>query len=184
MVVINGQAVKVPGPHVGPLLVGIARTQRHAAGRYALQRATTDFISGMVCRDRSTMRSWTALSLSAPPGRRWFPESVLGGVGAGRAIREWRRHFRGEPQVKDDTAITDEDIANSNLVLWGDPGSNKVLSRIAARLPLTWTADKLTFGGSRTRCDAHAPILIYPNPLNPKRYVVVNSGYTYREYDI
>ncbi|MCA9267802.1 MAG: hypothetical protein KDA41_05000, partial [Planctomycetales bacterium] len=29
----------------------------------------------------------------------------------------------------------------------------------------------------------HAPALIYPNPLNPARYVVLNSGFTYREYD-
>ena len=27
------------------------------------------------------------------------------------------------------------------------------------------------------------PVLIYPNPLNPKRYVVLNSGFTFREYD-
>jgi len=25
--------------------------------------------------------------------------------------------------------------------------------------------------------------LIYPNPMNPERYVVLNSGFTYREYD-
>ena len=29
----------------------------------------------------------------------------------------------------------------------------------------------------------HVPVLIYPNPLNPKRYVVLNSGFTYREVD-
>ena len=28
----------------------------------------------------------------------------------------------------------------------------------------------------------HASILIYPNPLNPKRYVVLNSGFTFREH--
>ena len=27
------------------------------------------------------------------------------------------------------------------------------------------------------------PVLIYPNPLNPKKYVVLNSGFTFREYD-
>ena len=27
------------------------------------------------------------------------------------------------------------------------------------------------------------PVLIYPNPLNPKRYIVLNSGFTFREYD-
>ena len=40
------------------------------------------------------------------------------------AIAEWRRQFRGEAQVREDGAVTDADIAASNLVLWGDPGSN------------------------------------------------------------
>ena len=26
-------------------------------------------------------------------------------------------------------------------------------------------------------------MLIYPNPLNPKKYVVLNSGFTFREFD-
>mgnify|MGYP003424527640 CR=1 FL=1 len=26
----------------------------------------------------------------------------------------------------------------------------------------------------------HAPIFIYPNPANPQRYVVLNSGFTFR----
>jgi hypothetical protein len=31
--------------------------------------------------------------------------------------------------------------------------------------------------------ESHALILIFPNPRNPERYVVLNSGFTYREYD-
>ena len=27
----------------------------------------------------------------------------------------------------------------------------------------------------------HAPVFLYPTPVNPKRYVVVNSGFTFRE---
>jgi hypothetical protein len=27
-------------------------------------------------------------------------------------------------------------------------------------------------------------VLIYPNPLNPKRYIMINSGFTFREYPI
>ena len=84
-----------------------------------------------------------------------------------RAITDWRRQFRGDAQVRDDRDITDADIASSNLVLWGDPGSNRILARIADKLPADWS-------------DAsHAPILIYPNPLNPKKYVVLNSGFTF-----
>ena len=99
------------------------------------------------------------------------------------AITEWRRQFRGEAQVRDDKDVTDADIAASNLVLWGDPGSNRILARIADKLPVKWTADALIVGGERYPAGTHAPILIYPNPLNPKKYVVLNSGFTFREFD-
>ncbi len=84
-----------------------------------------------------------------------------------RAITDWRRQFRGDPQVRDDRDLTDADIASSNLVLWGDPGSNRVLARIADKLPADWSDV------------SRAPILIYPNPLNLKKYVVLNSGFTF-----
>ena len=99
------------------------------------------------------------------------------------AITEWRRQFRGEALVKKDSDITDADIAASNLVLWGDPGSNRVLARIVDRLPVKWTADAVVVGTDRYPAATHALILIYPNPLNPKKYVVLNSGFTFREFD-
>ncbi|HEY9249461.1 MAG TPA: prolyl oligopeptidase family serine peptidase, partial [Rariglobus sp.] len=99
------------------------------------------------------------------------------------AIKEWRRHFRGDAQVRSDKEITDADIANSNLVLWGDPGSNAVLARIADKLPVKWSGEAVMIGTEKFAADKHAPILIYPNPLNPKKYVVLNSGFTFREFD-
>ena len=107
-----------------------------------------------------------------------------------RAIAEWRRVFRGEARVKDDTAITADDIANANLVLWGDVYSNGVLGKIymdgALRkvdppLPLSWSKETLQIGATKYAAADHAPILIFPNPLNPQRYVVLNSGFTFRE---
>ena len=100
-----------------------------------------------------------------------------------RAIKEWRRHFRGEAQVRKDANITDADIAASNLILWGDPGSNKILARLADKLPIKWTADSVIVGDKRYPAATHAPILIFPNPLNPSKYVVLNSGFTFREFD-
>ena len=38
-------------------------------------------------------------------------------------------------------------------------------------------------GANRYPVATHAPILIFPNPLNPNRYVVLNSGFTFREAD-
>ncbi len=100
-----------------------------------------------------------------------------------RAVEHWRRHFRGDARVKDDTAITEADIASSNLVLWGDPESNAILKRIAHKLPISWTAERIKVGGREFAADHHALIMIYPNPLNPNRYVVLNSGFTFRDYD-
>jgi predicted peptidase len=97
------------------------------------------------------------------------------------AITEWRRQFRGEAQVREDKDVSDADIASSNLVLWGDPGSNRVLARIAGQLPVKWTAEGVVVGTQKYA--GAAPILIYPNPLNPKKYVVLNSGFTFREFD-
>ena len=96
------------------------------------------------------------------------------------AIAGWRRVFRGDARVKDDTAIKADDIANANLVLWGDPGSNSVLAKILPKLPLTWTRENLAIGTQKVSAADHAPILIFPNPLNPQRYVVINSGFTFR----
>ena len=99
------------------------------------------------------------------------------------ATNEWRRQFRGEARVKDDSAVSDADIAAHNLILWGDPNSNQLLSRIASKLPLTWDDKSVGLGSKKFPADHHAPILIYPNPLNPNKYVVLNSGFTFREYD-
>jgi hypothetical protein len=100
-----------------------------------------------------------------------------------RAIKEWRRQFRGEPRVRQDRLLTDAEIAEHNLVLWGDPQSNRIYARLADKLPIRWTKDNVQVGKQRFPADSHALMAIYPNPLNPKRYVVVNSGFTFREYD-
>ncbi len=99
------------------------------------------------------------------------------------AIERWRRLFRGEARVKDDSAINDEDIARHNLILWGDPASNKILAKIIDRLPIRWDAQAVKIGDRTFAASQHSPVLIYPNPLNPTRYVVINSGFTFRDFD-
>ena len=131
------------------------------------------------------------------------------------ATEFWRRVFRGDAPVKDDTAITDDDIKKSNLVVWGDSSSNALLTRIMCHatrsqaelgnalageaelreqvraqvqlghevsgLPLKWDAKTLEFNGLKYDAEHHVPVLIFPNPLNPRRYIVLNSGPTFRE---
>ena len=86
------------------------------------------------------------------------------------------RDYCGEARTKDDTAITADDIAGNNLILFGDPASNKILGQIAGKLPVKWTKDSIIVGGKTYSSADHVPVLIYPNPLNPKHYVVINTG--------
>jgi hypothetical protein len=99
------------------------------------------------------------------------------------AIDHWRKQFRGEARQAQDTALTEAQIAAHNLILFGDPQSNQLLAKIADKLPIKWTKDGLKLGDQTFPADTHIPTLIFPNPLNPSRYVVLNSGFTFREYD-
>lgn len=89
---------------------------------------------------------------------------------------QFNKVFRGEVRRKADTAVTEADIAASNLVLFGDPGSNALLAKVIGQLPIKWTKDTITVAGKEFPAGTHVPVLIYPNPLNPKRYVVLNIG--------
>ena len=100
---------------------------------------------------------------------------------AARATNDWRAQFRGDARVKDDSQVTDADIAAHNLILFGDPRSNRLLARILDRLPIKWNGESVRVGGKTFSAATHAPILIFPNPLNPQRYVVLNSGFTFAD---
>jgi pimeloyl-ACP methyl ester carboxylesterase len=119
-----------------------------------------------------------------PTGK--FANEKLAQWAAGELARftnEWRRHFRGDARVKDDTAVTEADIAQHNLILWGDAAANTMLAKVLPRLPLQWNAKEVRLGGKAFAAADHVPLMVHPNPLNPSRYVVLNSGFTIREYD-
>lgn len=91
---------------------------------------------------------------------------------------EWSKYWRGQLPVKDDVDVTNEDIAGRHLILFGDPSSNSLIAQVLDGLPLAWSKDELRFAGNTVAANCHLPVLIHPNPLNPQRYVVLNSGHT------
>lgn len=96
-----------------------------------------------------------------------------------RFTNKWRAQFRGDARVKNDLAVTDEDIAAHNLILFGDPRSNRLLARIARQLPLRWHEKRVQLGKVAFSSAQCVPAFIHPNPLDPTRYIVVNSGFTF-----
>jgi pimeloyl-ACP methyl ester carboxylesterase len=97
------------------------------------------------------------------------------------AITEWHRQFRGRAIVKDDTDIKLRDMT-SNLILWGDPQSNKLLAKISGQLPIEWTAKGIRLKDKSWPADKFVPVLIYPNPMHLQHYIVLNSGFTFSEF--
>jgi hypothetical protein len=79
-------------------------------------------------------------------------------------------------------------VRRYNLVLFGDPGSNRWIEKVLPHLPIGWTRDEVHLGKERYAAADHAPVLIQPNPLAPEggpgRYVVLNSGHTFHEKEL
>src|SRR5688572_12847367 len=92
---------------------------------------------------------------------------------------EFAKWMRGDIRVKDDKSVSAADIANYNLVLFGDPGSNVMISKVLGGLPIQWTKAEIAVGAQKFPTADHTLVLIYPNPLNPRKYVVLNTGQTF-----
>jgi hypothetical protein len=91
----------------------------------------------------------------------------------------WDKFLRGDLPIKDDRDITDADIANNNLILFGDASSNKLIAKLLPKTPIRWEAGKIQIAGHTFTGENQLLVAIYPNPLNPSRYIVLNSGHTF-----
>lgn len=112
-----------------------------------------------------------------PEGIGFHPDTQTAASAAlDEARATWARFFRGSLREKAGREITSTDLADSHLILFGDPKSNPIIARILPQLPIQWTSEKLTVAGHTYTAAQHLPLLIFPNPLNPARYVVLNSG--------
>ena len=98
------------------------------------------------------------------------------------AKTEWRRHFRGDIQEKQVDELTVQDRQRHNLILFGTPDSNPLIAEVMKSLPIAWAKAAITVQADSFPSDAHALVAIYPSPFAADRYVVLNSGFTYREY--
>jgi hypothetical protein len=73
--------------------------------------------------------------------------------------------------VKPDAEVTDQDLRDHDLVVFGGPEDNTLLARIASehKLPVTFGNDSFTFQGKAYTRAEDGLALAVPNPYNPKR---------------
>lgn len=100
-----------------------------------------------------------------------------------RAVREWHRQMRGDVKIIPADQLKEADIKGNNLILWGDPKSNPKIAELLKQLPITWSSSEVAVGSNKVAAENHVPVMIFPNPQAPLRYVVLNSSFTFREYD-
>lgn len=98
-----------------------------------------------------------------------------------RFEREFDKWLRGKIRIVKDTEVTEEMIQQHHLILFGDPGSNSILSKNLAGLPISWTKNEFQVDGKRYDPETHSIAMIYPNPEQPSKYIVINSGHTFHE---
>jgi predicted esterase len=75
-----------------------------------------------------------------------------------------------------DTAVTDQDIAQNNLVLFGNARTNSILARISQKLPVKMHANRVVADADKYTAERIGYVLIYPNPLNTQKYVAIFAG--------
>ncbi len=119
-------------------------------------------------------------------GTAWNPAvQAYSDASLARFSEEWHHYMRGALPIKDDTAVTEDDLRTKNLILFGDPGSNSWIAKCLPQLPVSWTKETLKWGDQSYPAGDHLPAFIAPNPLpaGAGRYVVINSGHTFRGID-
>ena len=95
--------------------------------------------------------------------------------------REWAKWMRGDLRVKAENSVTAADMRAHHVVLFGTPETNRLIRRVNAKLPVRWSAGEIVAGSRRFDARTHTLKMICLNPLEPSRYVVLNSGHTFGE---
>ena len=91
----------------------------------------------------------------------------------------WEAYTDGWPRMKKDADVTEADIETYGLLLLGRPSENALTARVAGGLPVVFPEGAFEVNGHRYEGPDLGLALIYPNPLNPERYVAVLAGARY-----
>ncbi len=91
-------------------------------------------------------------------------------------VRHWDDYADGLPPVLDDSAVSDDVIASRNLIAFGRPETNLIVAKAAPSLPLRFIEGGFEYQGIEYTGPDVGAVLVYPNPLNPRRLLVVHAG--------
>ncbi len=97
---------------------------------------------------------------------------------AATKMADWGQRIWVKWEVKKDTEVTEEDIKQSNIILFGSPESNSILARINKNLPIRFVKDMIIKGDEKIPGKDKSFRLTYFNPENNSRYIEVYGAQT------
>jgi hypothetical protein len=98
-----------------------------------------------------------------------------------RFAEEFPRWLRGDVPVITVAELTGSEQNSHNIVAFGTPATNKLIAHAVKNAPIHWTDQSIIVGDRKFDAATHMLSMIYPNPDNPKRYLVINSGHTFHD---
>jgi len=104
------------------------------------------------------------------------PEAIQAGREAADKLAHPDEWADIEVPVKADVDVADDDIRRFNLILLGNPRTNRLIERVNGGLPVRFDGERVRSGRRLLTGHDMGLIAICPNPLNPERYVVVLGG--------
>jgi len=133
-------------------------------GPFVKDAAMPDEITAVT--DGSTYNSNGFLSI---PARRWLAvRPTAMDEAAAKLLAKW-----WPEGAKADKDVTEADLAECNLMLYGGPEVNTLTARITDRLPVQFGKGRFSVGADVYDKPTHCIAFLHPNPLNPKKYVLV-----------
>jgi hypothetical protein len=89
---------------------------------------------------------------------------------------DWARYAQAAPVMLPAEKIPPEAMQRGNLVLYGTPETNRLIGQIAPALPIGLGRGQYKVGDRTYDASKYGLSMIYPNPLAPNRFVVINSA--------
>ncbi|MEO0095237.1 MAG: prolyl oligopeptidase family serine peptidase [candidate division WOR-3 bacterium] len=97
----------------------------------------------------------------------------------------WWIRANGFCEIVPDTEIVEKHIKNFNLVLFGNSQTNAIIKKISKKLPINFKSvgsyeDYIAIKNKVLRNPDLCLMEIYPNPLNPEKFILLYSATTKR----
>ncbi|NMH89381.1 hypothetical protein [Flavivirga algicola] len=91
-------------------------------------------------------------------------------------IDSWHKAYYAYPPVKYDKDVDKADLVHSNLIIIGNQHTNLWFKKIYKELPLKINTNGLKLDSQSYKGNKLGYCIVYPNPLNPDKYIVLLGG--------